>query len=67
MAKIDILWQLRRCHTLDTLERVVGIKQYKLPPGDQNALELAADHRRAEIITGRLYDHVPKTVWQLVR
>ncbi|MED7793177.1 Hha/YmoA family nucleoid-associated regulatory protein [Klebsiella aerogenes] len=67
MNKMDILWQLRRCHNLVTLEKVVGIKQYKLLPGDQNALELAADHRRAEIITGRLYDHVPKHVWQLVR
>ncbi|WP_440137748.1 Hha/YmoA family nucleoid-associated regulatory protein, partial [Salmonella enterica] len=27
----------------------------------------AADHRLAELITGKLYDRVPKEIWKYVR
>jgi hemolysin expression modulating protein len=67
MDKQDVLHQLRRCTNLYTLERVVEHRRYKCTTEDINILELAADHRRAELITGKFFDRVPKMVWKLVR
>lgn len=64
MTKSDFLWQLRRCVKLDTLDRVTEHQRGRVSPQWINEFELAADHRRAEIITGRLFDRIPKAVWQ---
>ncbi|MFP1498241.1 Hha/YmoA family nucleoid-associated regulatory protein [Escherichia coli] len=32
-----------------------------------NKLNPAADHRLAELITGKLYDGIPKEIWKYVR
>jgi hemolysin expression modulating protein len=63
MTKTDFLWQLRRCTWLEMLDQVIGHRRYRVPQKWINEFELAADHRRAEIITGRLFDRVPKAVW----
>ncbi|WP_440136651.1 Hha/YmoA family nucleoid-associated regulatory protein [Escherichia coli] len=34
--------------------------------GDLGAFESAADHRRAEIVSGKLWDKVPSHVWRYV-
>lgn len=66
MTKMDFLLQLRRCTKLHTLELVTSHQRERLPQEWVNEFELAADHRRAEIITGRLFDRIPKSVWQQV-
>lgn len=66
MTKMDFLLRLRRCSKLDTLELVVSHQQERMSREWVNEFELAADHRRAEIIMGKLFDRVPKAVWQQV-
>lgn len=66
MTKMDFLLRLRRCSKLDTLELVVSHQRERMSRAWVNEFELAADHRRAEIITGRLFDRVPKAVWQQI-
>ena len=66
MTKMDFLLRLRRCSKLETLELVVNHQRERMSLKWVNEFELAADHRRAEIITGRLFDRVPRTVWQLL-
>ncbi|UHM93621.1 Hha/YmoA family nucleoid-associated regulatory protein [Rahnella victoriana] len=64
MTKMTFLWQLRRCAKLETLDRVIEHQRGRVSRQWTNEFELAADHRRAEIITGRLFDWVPKAVWK---
>jgi len=66
VTKKDFLLQLRRCSKLDTLELVISHQRERVPQEWVNEYELAADHRRAEIITGRLFARIPKAVWQQV-
>ncbi|MBF7997488.1 Hha/YmoA family nucleoid-associated regulatory protein [Rahnella laticis] len=66
MTKMDFLLRLRRCSKLDTLELVVSHQREHMSREWVNEFELAADHRRAEIITGKLFDRVPRTVWRLL-
>lgn len=66
MTKMDFLLRLRRCSKLDTLELVVSHQRERMSREWINEFELAADHRRAEIITGKLFDRVPGTVWRLL-
>lgn len=66
MTKMTFLLQLRRCSKLETLEKVISHQRYRVSALWVNEFELAADHRRAEIITGRLFDRVPKAVWHQV-
>lgn len=66
MTKMDFLLRLRRCSRLETLEQVTSYQRHRVPASWVNEFELAADHRRAEIITGRLFDRVPQAVWYQV-
>ncbi|RIL18116.1 RmoA [Escherichia coli] len=34
---------------------------------DTEAFEAAADHRRAELASGRIWDKIPPHVWQYVK
>lgn len=68
MSKNDYLMRLRRISSLETLEKIIEKKRYDdMTTGDRLAFSGAADHRLAELITGRLYDRVPQSVWQWVR
>jgi hemolysin expression modulating protein len=66
-TKQEWLFQLRRCTTLETLDKIIERNTYSLPNDELEIFYSAADHRLAEIITNRLYDKVPLSVWSLVR
>lgn len=61
------LLQLRRCRSLETLEKVIETNHYRLSLGEREAFNSAADHRLAEITMNRLYDRIPPSVWKFVR
>lgn len=60
--------RLRRISSISTLEKVIEKKHYDdMATDDRIAFNAAADHRLAELITGHLYDRVPKSAWTYVR
>jgi hemolysin expression modulating protein len=65
-TKQEWLFQLRKCTSRDTLEKVIDINRYKLPLSESEAFYSAADHRRAELVMNKLYDKVPSGVWKYV-
>lgn len=68
MKKIDYLLRLRSVKTLDTLDKIIEKKgREPMNLADYLAFISAADHRLAEIVMGRLYDRIPKSVWGFVR
>lgn len=66
-TKQDWLFQLRRCTSKETLEKVIESNQYKLNDSELSVFYSAADHRLAELTMNRLYDKVPSSVWSFVR
>nr|WP_159466434.1 hemolysin expression modulator Hha [Scandinavium goeteborgense] len=66
-CKQEWLFQLRRCTSRDTLEKVIEANRYKLTDDEMTIFNSAADHRLAEIIMNRLYDKIPATVWTYVK
>ncbi|MFB6326924.1 transcriptional regulator [Pantoea deleyi] len=67
LTKTDYLMRLRRCRSLDTLERVIEKNKYELPEAELAIFYSAADHRLAELTMNKLYDKVPGSVWKFVR
>ncbi|KAA8726350.1 MAG: hemolysin expression modulator Hha [Ewingella americana] len=67
MNKIDYLMRLRKCTTIDTLERVIEKNKYELSDDELELFYSAADHRLAELTMNKLYDKVPVAVWKFVR
>ncbi|OZI14780.1 transcriptional regulator [Sodalis-like symbiont of Philaenus spumarius] len=67
MKKIDYLMRLRKCRTLETLERVIEKNKYELADNELEIFNSAADHRLAELTMNKLYDKVPISVWTYVR
>lgn len=65
--QFDWLIQLRRCKTLDTLSVVSERAKTRLTSKEKEYFQLAEDHRKAEIIMNKLYDHIPVSVWKLVK
>jgi len=63
------LRRFRRCRSVDTLERVYESMRDRSQIGEdeREAFESAADHRRAELASGKLWDKIPSHVWQYVR
>lgn len=59
--------RLRRCRSIDTLERVIEKNKYKLNDDELVIFYSAADHRLAELTMNKLYDKVPVSVWKYVR
>ncbi len=62
LTKTDYLMRLRRCQTIDTLERVIENK-YELSDNELAVFYSAADHRLAELTMNKLYDKIPTSVW----
>ena len=58
LTKTDYLMRLRRCQTIDTLERVIEKNKYELSDND---------HRLAELTMNKLYDKIPSSVWKFIR
>lgn len=67
MTKIDYLMRLRKCTTIDTLERVIEKNKYELSNDELELFNSAADHRLAELTMNKLYDKIPVAVWKYVR
>ncbi len=70
MTALDYLMKFRKVNNLDSLEKLYDHLNYSLTD-DQDIINMyrAADHRRAELVSGgRLFDMgcVPKTVWRYV-
>lgn len=51
--------RLRRCQTIDTLERVIEKNKYELSDNELAVFYSAADHRLAELTMNKLYDKIP--------
>ncbi|HCA3439748.1 TPA: hypothetical protein MO340_004312 [Salmonella enterica subsp. salamae serovar 35:g,m,s,t:-] len=64
---MDLVRQLRRLHDVSNLEKVVEHMESKLTTDEALTLQEAADHRRAELAVGQLFDKVPKSAWKYVR
>ena len=67
LTKTDYLMRLRRCRSIDTLERVIEKNKYELSDDELAVFYSAADHRLAELTMNKLYDKVPVAVWKFVR
>ena len=67
MSQKDYLYLLRRFSKIETLELIIHHKEVTLNEDELIKFYGAADHRLAELITGKLFDKVPKSVWHLVR
>lgn len=67
MTKTEYLLKLRRCTTIETLERVIEKNKYELSEDELEKFYSAADHRLAELTMDRLYDKIPSSVWQHVK
>lgn len=67
MTQKDYLYLLRRCTNLDTLETIIHSKEHTLDDDKLSLLYSAADHRRVEIISGKLFDKIPKSMWGLIK
>lgn len=70
MTDIDYLLKFRKCTCNDSLERLYDKLNDDI--NDNHALMnmyRAADHRRAELVAGQLFDlgKVPKSLWAQVR
>ena len=67
MTKTDYLMRLRKCTTIDTLERVIEKNKYELSDDELELFYSADDHRLAELTMNKLYDKIPTSVWKYVR
>ncbi|EPK7361186.1 transcription modulator YdgT [Kluyvera intermedia] len=71
MTVLDYLLKFRKVSSLDTLEKLYDHLNYSLTNTEELInMYRAADHRRAELVSGgRLYDvgQVPKSVWRFVQ
>jgi Haemolysin expression modulating protein. len=65
-SRQEWLFQLRKCTHRETLEKIIEKNTHNLSPDELENFNSAADHRLAEIITNKLYDKVPSSVWQFV-
>ncbi|HFO8530236.1 TPA: Hha/YmoA family nucleoid-associated regulatory protein, partial [Escherichia coli] len=50
-----------------TLEKIIHKNRDSLSGSERESFNSAADHRLAELITGKLYDGIPKEIWKYVR
>ncbi|EAP7555616.1 transcriptional regulator, partial [Salmonella enterica] len=49
-------------NTINKLESLPSLSN-----SERESFNSAADHRLAELITGKLYDRIPKEIWKYVR
>lgn len=71
MTVLDYLLKFRKVSSMDNLEKLYDHLNYSLTNTEELInMYRAADHRRAELVSGgRLYDvgQVPKNVWRFVQ
>lgn len=66
MPRTEWLMKFRRCTSSETLEKVFDRLSYHGDPKEYDAMTQAYDHRKAELVSGKLFDRVPKHVWRYV-
>ncbi len=67
-TKQEFLLKLRRCMTIETLDKVIEHNKYSLLTSEERENFIsAADHRLAELTIGRNFDRIPAGAWKLVR
>lgn len=66
MTRLEWLMRFRQFTTMDKLEIVYQSLSEKLSGKSSMDMESAFDHRRAELVTSKLFDKVPAHVWKLV-
>ncbi|ABB64644.1 hemolysin expression modulating protein (plasmid) [Shigella dysenteriae WRSd5] len=47
--------------------KIIHKNRDSLSNSERESFNSAADHRLAELITGKLYDRIPKEIWKYVR
>ncbi|KSY82598.1 regulator [Escherichia coli] len=47
--------------------KIIHKNRDSLSTSERESFNSAADHRLAELITGKLYDRIPKEIWKYVR
>jgi len=67
MTRHAWLLKFRRCRSLETLEKIYEHLSYTLDVSHKPAMMQAYDHRKAELVMGKLFDRVPKHVWHFVK
>ncbi|WP_052285493.1 transcription modulator YdgT [Kluyvera genomosp. 1] len=71
MTVLDYLLKFRKVSSLETLEKLYDHLNYSITSTEELInMYRAADHRRAELVSGgRLYDvgQVPKSIWRFVQ
>lgn len=66
---LEYLMTFRKCSSLDSLEKVYDKLHYSIDnDAEMGNMYRAADHRRAELVAGKLFDlgKIPKTLWARV-
>ncbi|WP_137462421.1 Hha/YmoA family nucleoid-associated regulatory protein, partial [Escherichia coli] len=66
-TKQEWLYQLRRCSSVNTLEKIIHKNRDSLLNSERESFNSAADHRLEELITGNLYDRKHKETWKNLR
>ncbi|HAH9784288.1 TPA: hemolysin expression modulator Hha [Escherichia coli] len=66
-TKQEWLYQLRRCSSVNTLEKIINKNRDSLSASERESFNSAADHRLAELSTGKLYDRIPKEIWKYIK
>ncbi len=69
MSDLDYLMMFRKCSNLDSLEKLYDKLNYSITDNNlMSNMYRAADHRRAELVAGKLFDlgKVPKSIWSRV-
>lgn len=67
MDKKFYILKFRNCNNLDTLEKVYRRMEEKNASNpDIFNITSAYDHRKAELVMGKLYDKIPPSVWKYV-
>lgn len=67
MNRADWLIVFSRCTTMYELETLINKRFWLLSDDELEHFNSAADHRRAELTMGRLFDKVPPAVWRHIK
>lgn len=65
-TKQDWLFQLRRCSTFESLEKIIEKNRHSLSVDELESFNSAADHRLAELTMKKFYDRIPSSIWKYV-
>ena len=66
LTKTDYLMRLRRCQTIDTLERVIEKNKYELSDNELAVFYSAADHRLAELTMNKQDPFLSMEIYSLI-